>query len=71
MAKSKKSSHPIMPSAPMLSTSVERAQEKKWRAEADLRTLQQAGEIQADRSRVAAAKKLAAEQARALTKICK
>lgn len=67
MAKSKKSSHPIVREAPALSTSME----KKWRAEADLRTLQQAGEIQADRSRVAAAKKLAAEQAKALTKICK
>lgn len=67
MAKPKKSSHPIIHEAPALST----AMDKKWRTESDLRTLQQAGEIQADRGRVSAAKKLAAEQAKALTKICK
>jgi len=70
MAKSK-SKHPVIREAPMLTTSADRAQEKKWRAESDLRTLQSAGEIQADKSRVSAAKKLAAEQAKALTKICK
>jgi hypothetical protein len=67
MAKKSVKKHPVIAEAPMLST----AMDKKWRAESDLRTLQQAGEIQADRSRVTAAKKLAAEQARALTKICK
>lgn len=67
MAKSRKSSHPIIHEAPCISTAIE----KKYRAESDLRTLQSAGEIQADKSRVAAAKRLAAEQARALTKICK
>lgn len=67
MARKNVKKHPVIAEAPMLPT----AMDKKWRAESDLRTLQQAGEIQADRSRVAAAKKLAAEQAKALTKICK
>lgn len=67
MAKSKKSAHPIMPSPSCISPAMER----KYRTEEDLRTLQRASEIQADKSRVSAAKKLAAEQAKALTKICK
>ncbi len=67
MAKKSVKKHPVISEPPMLTA----AMDKKWRAESDLRTLQQAGEIQADRSRVSAAKKLAAEQAKALTKICK
>lgn len=63
--------HPIIRDPAPMSTAASRAQENKWRAESDLRTLQSAGEIQADKSRVNAAKKLAAEQAKALTKICK
>ena len=45
------------------------AQEKKWQAESDLRTLQQAREIEASRSRMFAAKRIADEQMKALSKI--
>jgi len=45
------------------------AQEKKWQAESDLRTLQAAREIEASRARMAAAKRIADEQMKALSKI--
>jgi len=44
-------------------------EEKKWRAEADLRTLKEAREIESNRSRMAAAKRCADEQMKALSKI--
>lgn len=44
-------------------------EEKKWRAEADLRVLKEAREIEANRSRMAAAKRVADEQMKALAKI--
>lgn len=37
-------------------------EDKKWRAECDLRTLMDAKEIKADKKRMAAVKKLAAEK---------
>ena len=45
------------------------AQEKKWQAERDLRTLQAAREIEASRTRLSAAKKCADDQMKALSRI--
>jgi len=45
-------------------------EDQKWRAEDDLRALQRAAEIQADKSRVKAAQAIAKEQMSALKKIC-
>ena len=47
------------------------AEEKKWRAQDDLRTLQRAKEIEANRSRMAAAQKEAKEQISVLAKVTK
>lgn len=44
-------------------------QEKKWRTEDDLRTLLQAREIQNDKARMAAVKKLAAEKSAELKRL--
>ena len=44
---------------------------KKWRAEDDLRTLQRAKEIENDKARMQAVKSIAKEQKAALEKICK
>lgn len=46
-----------------------KAQEDKWRAEEDLRTLTRAEEIQRDRGRMSAAKSHAREQIRCLSKV--
>jgi hypothetical protein len=43
--------------------------EKKWQAQDDLRTLQRAREIEANRSRMAAAKREADAQLKALQKV--
>lgn len=43
--------------------------ERKWRAEEDLRTLQRAAEIKADRERMKYAKKCANDQIKALQKV--
>ena len=43
--------------------------EKKWQAQDDLRTLQRAREIEANRSRLAAAKREADAQLKALQKV--
>lgn len=43
--------------------------DKKWRAQADLRTLRVAEEIRSDKSRVQAAQRVAKQEVRALTKI--
>lgn len=43
-----------------------KAQDAKWAAEDDLRTLVRAGEIRRDKKRLAAATKCAKEQAKAL-----
>jgi len=45
-------------------------EDKKWRAEDDLRALQRAAEIQADKGRVKAAQAIAKEQMANLKKIC-
>lgn len=45
------------------------AEEKRWRAEDDLRVMQRAEEIKADSSRLAEAKRLAQTQVKALTKV--
>lgn len=45
------------------------AEQKRWQAEEDLRTLRRAEEVRADRSRVAAAKKMADKEIRALSKV--
>lgn len=62
MKKKSKSPNEIMPASPMM--------DRKWRAEEDIRTLQRAAEIKADKSRLSMAKKTAAEQAAQLKKIC-
>lgn len=51
-------------SAPRMTT-----EDKKWRAQEDLRTLRVADEIRTDSSRVQAAKRIAKQEMRALTKI--
>lgn len=43
------------------------AEDRRWQAQDDLRTLQRAKEIQGSRARMAAAKKEATEQVRAIT----
>lgn len=45
-------------------------EDKKWRAESDLRTLQSAEDIKRDKARMAAAKNCAKEQMQNLKKIC-
>jgi hypothetical protein len=50
-------------------TGPSRAEEMKWRAEDDLRTLQRAQEIQADKARMGMAKRMAAQQVKALSKV--
>lgn len=47
------------------------AQEKKWRAQEDLRTLQRAAEIKNDASRVKAAQAEAQQQMKALSTVVK
>lgn len=47
------------------------AQERQWRAEDDLRTLQRAAEIQGDSSRVRAAQQIAKKQMAALSKVAR
>lgn len=44
-------------------------EDKKWRAQDDLRALQRAAEIKADRTRMSQVKKCANEQLKALKKI--
>lgn len=44
-------------------------EDKKWRAESDLRTLKEAAQIKCDRERMKAAKSCAKEQMKALSKI--
>jgi hypothetical protein len=51
--------------------SISAAEMRKYRAEEDIRTLQRAGEIKADASRMQAAKALALKQANDLKKVCK
>jgi hypothetical protein len=55
-----------MKAAPSVSMAKE---EKRWRAESDLRTLTDAGEIQRDKSRIKAAQGIAKKQLRSLRKI--
>lgn len=45
-------------------------EDKKWRAEDDLRTLQRAKEVENDKARMQAAKAIAKEQMQNLKKIC-
>ena len=47
------------------------AQDKKWRAQDDLRTLRSAAEIQADAARVKAAQSEAQQQMQALARVVK
>lgn len=46
-------------------------EDKKWRAQDDLRALQRAKEIESDKARMAAAKAVAKEQMDALSKVAK
>jgi len=48
---------------------IDKDRERKWQAEDDLRTMQRAKEIEADKSRVAAMKSLAQSQIADLKKI--
>jgi hypothetical protein len=54
-----------------VATKGSRAEEMKWRARDDLRVLQQAQEIQRDRSRLTMAKREAQAQMSALAKVSK
>lgn len=65
----KKSSNRLI-GAP-ISTGASAAQERRWRAEEDIRTLTRAAEIKADTSRLNAAKALATKQVNDLKKACK
>lgn len=47
------------------------ASEKKWQAQSDLRTMQEASQIQTDKRRMAAAQKEAQNQMAALNSIAK
>lgn len=46
------------------------AERKKWRAQDDIRTMQQAEEIKKDKDRMKAMKQIAKEQVKDLKKIC-
>lgn len=61
----------IVNDAPIAASSKYAEEDKKWRAEDDLRTLQRAKEIENDKARMQAAKSIAKEQKAALEKICK
>jgi hypothetical protein len=47
------------------------AQDKKWRAESDLRTLREAAELQGNKTRLKAAETLAKKELQLLKKISK
>ncbi|WP_216915392.1 MULTISPECIES: hypothetical protein [unclassified Synechococcus] len=57
-----------MPTASMLSRQA-RAQEARWRAESDLRTLREAEQIRADRQRLGNATRMAKAELKALEAI--
>jgi hypothetical protein len=57
--------------AAVASPKINRAEEARWRARDDLRVLQQAQEIQRDRSRLSMAKREAQAQISALAKVSK
>jgi len=48
---------------------LQKRDEEKWRAESDLRTLKEAQEIMKDTGRLDKAKKMAAEQIKALAEV--
>jgi hypothetical protein len=68
MAKKKQSVNRLCGPQP---ASIDSAEMRRYRAEEDVRTLQRAGEIKADGSRLSAAKALARKQANDLQKVCK
>ena len=68
MAKKSKSVNRLMGAQP---ASIDSAEMRRYRAEEDVRTLQRAGEIKADKSRLSTAKALAMKQANDLKKVCK
>ena len=72
MAKKKSSKLSTMVDAPVkyVPTAEDKAREKRWRAEEDIRTIQRAEEIKKDKSRVAEMKKVANEQIKDLKKVC-
>ena len=47
------------------------ASDKKWQAQSDLRTIQEAAQIQSDKSRMSAAQKEAQNQMAALSSVAK
>lgn len=57
------------PALMKLATAEMRETEKRWQAENDLRTLQRAKEIESNRARMSAAKKVATTQIKQLEKI--
>lgn len=72
MAKKKSSKLSTMVDVPVnyVPTAEDKAREKRWRAEEDIRTIQRAEEIKKDKSRVAEMKKVANEQIKDLKKVC-
>lgn len=73
MAKKKSSSLPVASNAcsPYKPTAEDKARERRYRAEDDIRTMQRADEIKKDKERVSAMKQLAKEQMEALKKVSK
>lgn len=67
MAKKPKSINRLVGAEPCSMNSPEM---RRYRAEEDVRTLQRAGEIKADSSRLKAAKALATQQSNDLKKVC-
>jgi len=67
----KKSTNRLMGNAVNAISGPSAAQERRWRAEEDIRTLTRAAEIKADSARLNAAKALATKQVNDLKKACK
>lgn len=59
----------VKKSQPIQTPVSDRAQQAKWQAEDDVRTLQRAGEIERDRARLAKAQAMAKKQADDLARI--
>ena len=59
---------PVATSAPIAQTKDSLEQERRWRAEDDIRTMQRAAEIKKDPSRVKAMKSYAEQQLKAVKK---
>ena len=59
------------PHAPMKMSASQRAEESRYRAESDLRTLREAEKVRSDPARVRMAKVIAKEEIQALSRVAK